>query len=87
MTMPFAYVESDLWCVWCAKRMVVEHGQHEVSGDLVESHHCISCGRTYNTRPEWRSLVLPESTPLAWMTVEQILERRLSAVDREVLSA
>lgn len=61
--------------------MVTQHGQHEDSGELVEAHECLHCPRTYLARD--RALLLPEShDPGPWMTVEQILERRLSAVDR-----
>jgi hypothetical protein len=79
MTLPFEYVNSPYRCL-CGKRLVAEYGQSEVDGELVEVHHCLHCSITYQFRG--RSLDLPESAPRTWMTVEQILERRLSAVDR-----
>jgi hypothetical protein len=82
LTQPFSYIDSPYRHTTCGKLMVAEYGQHEVSGELVESHHCLSCGTTYNVRPEARSLE-PHKLPVgAWMTVEQIAERRTQFLDR-----
>lgn len=81
--MPFAYVDSDLWCVFCSKRMIMEHGQHEESGELVEFHWCLACERGYNVRPERRSLDAPGSQPRRlWITLEQAVEFRTRHLDR-----
>lgn len=81
--MPFQWTDSDYVCVRCCKRMVVEHGQHEDSGQLVETHHCLNCGRTYDSQPERRSPDLTEAPARSLLiTLEQMVELRTRGLDR-----
>lgn len=78
--MPFEYTDSPYRCR-CGKRLTAEYGQHEDRGDLVESHHCLSCGQTYNVRD--RRLMLPEvSEPVPYAILQQWVERRTVHLDR-----
>lgn len=81
MSQPYERVDSPYRCRYDGKRLVAEYGQHEDSGDLVETHSCLECGRVWNTRD--KALLLPEAhDPGPWMTVEQIAERRQQHLDR-----
>lgn len=80
---PGEYLNSDFWCRGCQKRMIMTLGQDDTDGQLVESHACLHCGRTYLCAPERRALDLPETrAEVLWANLEQYVEFRTRHLDR-----
>lgn len=73
--MPFAFDRSPFSCPRCHDPLTMQLGQNADTGNL-EQHHFCGCG--YVHVDNWQAPARNR------MTYEQILERRLAHVDREV---
>lgn len=82
MTLPWAFEASPYRCRADGKRMSLQMGQHEDTGQLEQVHVCAHCGWSF----QGEALPYPIAKPL-WTTLEQMMEFRTRHLDRPEVRA